>query len=196
MLKTIFMMILLQTQLTPEAISASKIDVYVKVVGGVIAVLGFIFGLPVTLQQLKKTRAEIRKLELEAKKIESEGVAITPNQSGEGQEIAIYGDRNNITILTDPRLLAPLLLLLNFIIVIIMLILAEYASDFLILILPHLVNPLLGPRTSLDIESVNSWKRVLFVVLVVVLMLPILREAFRVKQELGKKKESSGETGA
>jgi hypothetical protein len=193
MLKTIFIMILLQSQQTSEAIAADKIDVYVKVVGGVIAVLGFIFGLPVTLQQLKKTRVEIRKLELEAKKIESEGVASAPNQSREGQEIAIYGDSNNITILTDPRLLAPLLLLLNFIIVIIMLILAEYASDFLILILPHLVNPFLGPRRFLDIESVNSWRRALFVVLVIVLMLPILREAFRVRRELGKKKESSGE---
>jgi len=43
-----------------------QLDTYAKVIGGVVAGLGTLFGLPLVILNFRKTRAEIRKLELEA----------------------------------------------------------------------------------------------------------------------------------
>src|SRR4051812_44695350 len=105
-----------ESPLPPQGpVSLNELDIYVKVFGGIVTGLGTLFGLPATLLYFRKTRAEIRKLELEAaallaKETGSQGIAY-------GNQVTIHdAHNNNIQILTDPRFLAPLLLLLDFII--------------------------------------------------------------------------------
>lgn len=105
----------------------NSLDTYVKVVAGVVAAITAILGVPVAFLQIRKTIVEIRKIELEAKKLQEQtGGELPANHQGH----RIYledSDNNVIQILADPRFAAPLLILLDFVIVYIILALAGYA---------------------------------------------------------------------
>lgn len=139
----------------------SQLDIYAKIFGGVITTLGALFGLPITILLFKKTKAEIRKLELEAEALENRE-SVTQRSAGV-YEIAISGDYNSVKILADPRFLAPLLLLLDFIIAWIVLTIASYALSFWI---PYII------RASI------------LLLIAAVLLIPIFKEAKRVKSFL------------
>jgi len=141
---------------------AVMVDTYVKIFTGVVAGLGALFGLPLTLLQFRKTRAEIRKLELEAKSLESGQVSTEDVLQGH-RIVVDHSEKVTITILTDPRYLGPLLLLLDFIIAWVILSLASYA---------------LGVFLSGPIRTV------ILGLLALLLLIPILREARRLKKIL------------
>ena len=174
----LFILMIFQS-LPPADPFATKIDTYGKIVAGVVAGLGFLFGLPVTIQTMLKTRAEIRKLDLEAKKLASENLVSSSTLSG-GHKINIEGSHNSVTVLADPRLLSPLLLLLSFMTSVIMLILAEYALSFL--------EFLFGIWEPL--------RQLILALFAAVLFLPILREALSVKRSLKPEKSNQKENTA
>jgi len=121
----------------PEPTLLSVADEYVKVVGGVITVLGTVLGFPLVYQTFRKTRAEIAKIDLEAAKLRKElgeaGTVVAPN----GYLINIEGEHNSVSILTDPRWAAPLLVLVDAFIASIFSTVASFASGFLPL--PYLI---------------------------------------------------------
>jgi sugar/nucleoside kinase (ribokinase family) len=135
-------------------------------VGAAIALLGA----PSVFLGIKKSQAEIRKLELEALKLQAEqGVAAdtitgTPAQSEPIQTYMIHveGADNQVAITADPRLLGPLLLLLDFVVATIVLTLAGYLLNF----------------GGLTIASP------LLAAIGVLLFVPIFREARRLKRVL------------
>jgi hypothetical protein len=140
-----------------------QLDTYAKVFGGVLAGLGTLFGLPLVLLNFRKTRAEIRKLELEAAALQGKVVS-SDAVSQYGHRIEINNsDNNTIEILADPRFLAPLLLLLDFIFAWGILTLAGYVISFF-----------LG----------GIFRTMLTALLAAILLVPIVREARRVKSVL------------
>jgi len=147
-----------------------QLDIYAKVFGGAVTVLGAFFGLPITILHFRKTKAEIRKLELEAQ-------ALSNQQLGSGKsagvyDIEIHGEYNTVKILTDPRFLAPLLLLLDFIIAWIVLTIAGYALGLFI----H-----------------GSIRTIILLFIAGVLLIPIFREAKRVKSILRPEENQNNE---
>ena len=138
-----------------------QLDIYAKIFGGVITALGALFGLPITILHFKKTKAEIKKLELEAQALEKQE-SVSKKITGI-YEIAIRGDYNSVKILADPRLLAPLLLLLDFIIAWILLTIAGYALSYWI---PNVI------------------RATILLLLAAILFIPIFKEARRVKKIL------------
>jgi len=150
-----------QTLPTPEATKDfwSNLDATTKAIAGVVGLITTILGVPVAYLLIKKTKVEIRKGELEAKQLESNLVGNVG--SGEvGHQIRIHdSDHINIQILADPRFLGPLLLLLDFIIAFI----AIYFADYIF--------GLFGLRF-------------LSIGIAILLFIPILREASRVKKVL------------
>lgn len=116
-----------QTQPASTTDFWSSLDTYVKVIAGVVAAITAILGVPVAFLQIRKTIAEIRKTELEAKRLQEQIGGELPLER-QGYRINIENsDSNVIQILTDPRFSAPLLILLDFVIVYIVLALAGYA---------------------------------------------------------------------
>lgn len=152
----------------------SEADAYVKVVGAVLTGLGTLFGFPIVFLSFKKTRAEIRKLELEAAALQGKA-----NAAGEiqvGTNIAISHSHDlNIQVLADPRFLGPLLLLLDFIFAWIILTLAG---------------------TFLNIIHLGIFGSALLAVLAVALLVPIAKEALRVKQTLKPPTDVTTQNGA
>ncbi|WP_201214788.1 hypothetical protein [Rhodocyclus purpureus] len=140
----------------------SEADAYVKVFGAVLTGLGTMFGLPIVLLSFKKTRAEIRKLELEAAALQGKANAEGAVQAGTTIEISHSHDLN-IQVLADPRFLGPLLLLLDFILAWVILTLAG---------------------TFLNIIDLGVISSVLLAVLAMALLVPIAKEARRVKRAL------------
>ncbi len=142
----------------------SNLDTYVKVFGGVLTGLGTLFGLPIVILNFKKTQAEIKKLELEAVSLRS-SMRTSSNVMGDkdgGISVEIIESNDvNVQILADPRFLAPLLLLLDFIFAWIVLLLAGY---FLSLF------DLFGQLRTLIIGVIAA-----------LLLIPIAQEARRVK---------------
>jgi len=115
-----------QTQMSPIQTTNfwNSLDTYIKVVAGVVAAITAILGVPVAFLQIRKTIAEIRKIELEAKKLQEQTGGELPDNH-QGHRIYLEDSDNNvIQILTDPRFAAPLLILLDFVIVYIVLALA------------------------------------------------------------------------
>lgn len=105
----------------------NSLDTYVKVIAGVVAAITAILGVPVAFLQIRKTIVEIRKIELEAQKLQEQTETELPRES-QGHRIYLdHSDGNVIQILVDPRFSAPLLILLDFVIVYIVLALAGYA---------------------------------------------------------------------
>lgn len=138
---------------------------YVTVVGGVLTGVATLLGLPIVRLNQRKTRAEIAKLELEAaalrEKIPSEA---TKSRPGEG--IRIHIERSSDTtvqVLADPRFLAPLLLLLDFVFAWALLTLAGY---------------------FLDVFGLDLLRQLALAVLAVILLLPIAKQAIHVRAVL------------
>lgn len=106
-----------------------SLDAYIKVIGGGVAAVTAILGLPVAFLQVRKTIAEIRKIELESDKLRGQAIRQSPAENG-GNEIYLKDSHSNhIEILVDPRFSAPLLILLDFVIVYILLALLGYAIN-------------------------------------------------------------------
>lgn len=140
-----------------------SLDVYIKVIGGGVAAVTAILGLPVAFLQVRKTIAEIRKIELESDKLRGQAIRQAPSERG-GNEIYLKdSDNNHIEILVDPRFSAPLLILLDFVIVYILLSLTGYAVNIFF--------PVQIRRIVLTITGAS-------------LLLPILREALRLRGSL------------
>jgi hypothetical protein len=131
------------------------------VVGVVIALLGA----PGVLLGIKKSQAEIRKLELETAKLQSENPA-SPTVLEPGPDhvynVVVEGEGNVVSIVADPRLLGPLLLLLDFVCATVILTIAGYLVGFGNL---YFLSPLLA-------------------LVGLVLFVPIYREAKRLKRML------------
>jgi hypothetical protein len=140
----------------------ASLETYVKVIGGIVAGLGTLFGLPITILQFQKTRAEIRKLELETESLKAKNIS-TGGTWQSNKIIIDHSDNASVQILADPRFLGPLLLLLDFIIAWIILSLASYALD-----------------TFLD----GTLRALVLGLLAIILLVPIAREARRVKKVL------------
>lgn len=151
------------------------VETYVKIIGGIIAGLVAVFGLPLTVIQFQKTRAEIRKLDLEAAALEGKGDA--DNLEWPSNMITIEdSDYATVQILADPRFLGPLLLLLDFIIAWIVLSLFNYALS--------------APGAFLPLVSLLH--PLILLVIAAILLVPIALEAYRVRQALRKDDESPG----
>jgi hypothetical protein len=100
-------------------------------IGAAIALLGG----PSVYLGIKKSQAEIRKLELETAKLQSEPGGTEPSSvldAGTNQtyNVTVDGAHNMVTITADPRLLGPLLLLLDFVTATIILTIAGYLLNF------------------------------------------------------------------
>lgn len=138
----------------------SNLDASVKIIAGVVAAITAILGVPVAFLQIRKTIVEIRKIELEAKKLQEQTATELPKES-EGYRIILdHSDGNVIQILVDPRFSAPLLILLDFVIVYIVLALAGYA-----------VGVFLPGRLG----------QIILTVVAAVLLLPLFVEALRLR---------------
>ena len=146
----------------------NNLDVYTKIFGAVIAAIGVVFGFPLTVITFKKTKAEIRKLELEANAIQQTGSI--QNDTDLINNYVHIKDSTDVTvqITNDPRFLAPLLLLLDFIIAYIITSLLSYL---------------------LDIFVVDDLNLPILLIASLVLFIPILRESWRVRGVLNPKKE-------
>jgi hypothetical protein len=158
-----------QTVEKTEPTLLSVAQSYVTIVGGVIAGLGTVLGLPLVYQTFRKTRAEITKIELESTKLKEElrGHIASPGQIGppDGLRIAMDGIGNTVTVLTDPKFLAPLLVLIDALIAGIFATIASYAIGTL---------PL-----GFIIEQP------LRLIVYLVIFLPVLRSARNVKKSFG-----------
>ena len=159
------------TQVGAQSASASgesslaQADSLIKVVGGAVAAVTAILGLPVAWIQFRKTRAEIRKLELEAQKLASDAAQVGLSDVG-GHRVEITGDRNVVSVLADPRLAAPLLLLMDFVIAYVYLLIVNYALGLI---------PYLGALVQMATQAV----RLLAFVLI---FYPVLRTALQVRE--------------
>lgn len=87
-------------------------------VGGVIAALVAIIGLPVAFLQFGKTRAEIRKLRLEADKLANEATATNQAERiGNRTKISIADSPNfSLSVRSDAGLFGPMLILVDFVV--------------------------------------------------------------------------------
>lgn len=142
----------------------SNLDTYTKLIGGIIAGLGALFGLPVAFMQIRKTSVEIRKLELEAAELQAKGLSTNAGFHQGANTVVIENSQDvSVQILADPRFLGPLLLLLDFIIAYVVITLADYALDLF----------------------VSGWIRtVLSGIVIALLLVPILGEAVKVRKNL------------
>ncbi len=149
--------------MSPAAAALSAVDTYVKVVVGAVTVLATLFGLPIVLLTYRKTRAEIAKLELESAALREKQSSQANRSEGSEGNIRIVLDRSpnaNIQVLADPRFLAPLLVLLDFIFAWIALTLANYLRQFF---------------------GLGIFRQVGLVVLALLLLLPIPQQVLRVR---------------
>ena len=140
----------------------SQADLWVKVIGGIVAGVAALIGLPTGILLYRKTRAEITKLELEAAALRTK-----PDSGIEKQDILagtynvhIEGRGNSVQITADPRFLAPLLVLLDFIFAWVVL----YLANDLFSLLP-----------------LRTFANLLTVLLAFVLLIPIARQVQRVR---------------
>ena len=140
-----------------------SLDIYIKVIGGGIAAVTATLGLPVAFLQVRKTIAEIRKIELESDKLRGQAIRQSPSERG-GNEIYLKdSDNNHIEILVDPRFSAPLLILLDFVIAYTLLALMGYAVNIFFPV---------------------QIRRIVLTITGAFLLLPILREALRLRGSL------------
>jgi len=150
-----------------------NLDTTTKALAGVVGLITTILGVPVAFLLIRKTKAEIRKTELEAKQLESNLVSASDRIDSGGHKINIENSSEiNIQILTDPRFLNPLLLLLDFIIAFIISLLADYTFE---VFFPYPI------------------PRILSIGVAIFLFVPILQEAFRVKKILRSKQTKESE---
>lgn len=144
----------------------SDLDTVVKIIGGIITALITIIGIPVGYATYRKTKAEITKIELEAKELRNKQSDYSTQENNEDGIIRINISNStdtNIKILADPRFLAPLLILLDFIFASIVLSLAGHLFSMF------------------NIGFIDSY---FLTFLSAVLFLPILRQVLRVRAVL------------
>jgi hypothetical protein len=143
---------------------AAGLESFAKLTAALVAVVVAILGLPVAYLQTQKTRAEIRKLELEAADLTQK---LGPGDTFlGGHRISIDNitdSRVDIQILADPRFLGPLLVLLDFIVVWVLLTIANYGFE----IIPFRI------YTDLILAALSA-----------VLLIPVLRNALRLRSTL------------
>jgi hypothetical protein len=157
---------------TKQAIGLlNNIDIYAKVIGAILTGLGTLFGLPLVILNFRKTRAEIRKLELEASALQQKAAVTGDSESGTSIHISDSHDVN-VQVLADPRFLGPLLLLLDFIFAWVLLTLAGY---------------------FLSLFGLGYIRTILLFTLAAVLLIPIAKEAHRVKLNLRPKDNKEGD---
>jgi hypothetical protein len=147
---------------SPSPSVLSNLDLYVKIGGGVIAGIIALLGIPSLLLTYRKTRMEILKLELEADDLRKKQTAQADTETTNGK-VSITVDRSpytNVQVLADPRLLAPLLILLDFILASIVLTFASYL---------------------LSIFGLAELHNFVLAVIAAVLFLPIGRQVLRVR---------------
>jgi hypothetical protein len=150
---------------TPTSV-ISDVDTYVKIIGAVLTGIATLIGLPIVFLTYRKTRAEITKLELEANALRDKQTTQADRSKDEEGNIRILVDRSpntNIQVLADPRFLAPLLILLDFIFASVVLTLAGHI---------------------LSIFSFGVVRTLALAVLSVALLLPIARQVLRVRTVL------------
>jgi hypothetical protein len=147
---------------TPSTVS--ELETETKLIGEIIAGVATLIGLPVVLLTYRKTRAEIAKLELEALALRDKLPDTRSTADDKGGVIRISVDHSpNVTVqvLADPRFLAPLLLLVDFVFAWVLLTLAGYFFR------------LFEFRSTLALAMLAA-----------VLLLPIVKQIFRVRAML------------
>ena len=97
----------------------ATVEAYVKVGGAALAAVIAVIGLPIIFLSYKKTRAEVIKLELETEslrlKMRESSEPSSPTDPDGAQQVNVKGAKNvSVQVLADPKLLNPLLLILNF----------------------------------------------------------------------------------
>jgi hypothetical protein len=154
-----------QAAAPPTASTAlTDADLYVKIIGGAITGLAALIGLPIVFLTYKKTQAEIRKLSLEANAIEQK-LPTEGKRTEDGRiQISVENSPNvHVEVLADPRLLAPLLVMLDFIFASIVLSLINYA---------------------LNVFSIGFLRTVVLVPVAAIMLLPIASQVLRVRSLL------------
>jgi hypothetical protein len=149
-------------------IQLANLDIYAKIFLAVITGLGTILGLPLVLMNFKKAQVEIRKLKLEATALETKMAEV----KDEAVKVISIHDSNHVSvqIMADPRFLGPLLLLLDFIYAWIVMMLAGYCVRILDF---GLISPMIQ------------------VLLAIIVLYPIAKEARHLKSELHPQKSQS-----
>ncbi len=149
----------------PTSSSGTSFSDIAEGVGVAIGAAIALLGAPGVYLGIKKTQVEIRKLELEALRLQGEQgtpASLATDEPSQTYMIHVEGAANHVAITADPRLLAPLLLLLDFIVATIILTIAGYLLNF----------------GGFDIFSP------LLAAVGIVLFTPIFREARRLKRVL------------
>ncbi|MCG7521883.1 hypothetical protein [Ruegeria sp. Ofav3-42] len=146
-----------------------QVDLTLAVLSGVVALVVALIGVPVAWMNIRKTRATINKTELEAQKLRSELQSFgttDASASEDGTRIEIVGDRNVISVVTDPRLSGPLLIVVDFVVAWIILTLLNYALRVLPLHLGILQSVLVGGVAAFllipilqDARKASKWLR-------------------------------------
>lgn len=142
----------------------SELETYTKIIGAIITGVATLIGLPIVFLTYRKTRAEIAKLELEALALREKlpGAVTTANDQGAVIRVSVEHSPNvTVQVLADPRFLAPLLLLVDFVFAWVVLTLAGYFLRFFSF-----------PGT------------LALAILAAVLLLPIVKQIFRVRAML------------
>lgn len=153
--------------------SVIQLDTYIKIAVGALAGIGTLLGLPLILLNYRKTQAEIKKLDLESKAISGEVLEGSNSEKGEAGGIKILIDSSphtNVQVLADPRFLAPLLLLIDFVFAWVILTLASHFLSFF---------------------SLGGLKQLVLAVLALILLLPIIKQSLRVRALLIPDKSNS-----
>lgn len=156
-------------QATPSPTPSSpltELDTLVKIVAALLTGLATLIGLPIVFLTYRKTRAEITKLELEANALREKQNTQSNSERDDEGNIRIVVDNSphsTINVLADPRFLAPLLILLDFIFAWIALTMAGY---------------------FLSIFGFGILRTVVLTLLSALLLLPIARQVLRVRSVL------------
>jgi DNA-binding protein YbaB len=165
-------------QTAADSLSAlSTADTLVKVVGGAVAAVTTILGLPLVYQTFRKTQAEITKIKLEAEKLARETAGMrSSGTAGPPQTLAVNveGEGNVVSITADPRLKGPLLVLVDALIASVYAAIASYAISFVI--------------SLVGLEQLHG---LAMLIIYVLLFWPVMKAALRVKKELGAEKDQS-----
>lgn len=102
---------------TPQSGSLSETELWVKIVAGILTAVATLVGLPAGFLQLNKTIAETKKLRLETAKLNQEvGGASETQRASHSMNIQVSDSKDTIVnVVTDARLVGPMLVVLDFI---------------------------------------------------------------------------------
>jgi hypothetical protein len=106
-------------------------DPYIKLIGGAIGILAAILGIPIYILNFYKTKAELKRLHLENQEKEEE----LARKKIEFDKILGYNGKNsplfNLIDITDPRIVIPIFLVLNYIIAFIIQLIANHGQKLI-----------------------------------------------------------------